>query len=166
MIDRSKEARALFLQGYNCSQAVFGAYAKDLGMDQKTAFRVAASFGGGVGRMREMCGACSGMFLVAGMLTGATEGADQAGKKYNYQVVRELAECFKKRHGSTVCKEMLAAAGIAPESTGTGTQPEKRTDEYYRKRPCPDLIEDAARIVAEYFTRKERGSIVPEQDLS
>lgn len=155
MIDRSKEARELFLQGYNCSQAVFGAYAENLGMDKDTAFRVAASFGGGVGRMREMCGACSGMFLVAGMLTGATIGADQEGKRHNYEVVQELTRRFRERHGSIICREMLAGAGIVPASTGTGAQPEARTSEYYKKRPCPDLIEDAARIVAEYFNEKE-----------
>lgn len=152
MEDRSKEARALFLQGYNCAQAVFGAYADQLGLSQELAFRVAASFGAGVGRMREVCGACSGMFLVAGLLTGATEGRDQAGKKHNYETVQALAARFRERHGSIICREMLAGVpGFVPQGAGTNPEPEARTAEYYKKRPCPDLIEDAARLVAEYF---------------
>ena len=154
MEDRSKESRALFMQGYNCSQAVFGAYADQLGLSQELAFRIAASFGAGVGRMREVCGACSGMFLVAGLLTGATQGKDQAGKKRNYEVVQELAARFRERHGSIICREMLAGIpGFVPY--GGGAQPEERTAEYYKKRPCPDLIEDAARLVAEYFSEYE-----------
>ena len=98
MKSRTEQAVALFKEGYNCSQAVFATYADLFGMDKETALRVSASFGAGIGRMREVCGAANGMFFVAGMLTGATEGKDQVAKKKNYEVVQLLAEEFKKEN--------------------------------------------------------------------
>ena len=101
MESRKEQAVALFREGYNCSQSVFVTYADLFGMDKETALKVSASFGAGIGRMREVCGAACGMFMVAGMLTGQTEGADQAAKKHNYEVVQLLAEEFKKENGGT-----------------------------------------------------------------
>lgn len=146
MEDRSERAVALFEEGFNCAQAVFGAYADILGMDFETAVKLATSFGGGMGRMREVCGTCSGMFLVAGMLTGNANGADREAKKANYEVVQKLAARFREKNGSIICRELLAGVKIFEEGTAN---PEQRTTEYYRKRPCKELVRDAARIIAE-----------------
>ena len=98
--------------------------------------------------MREVCGAACGMFLVAGMLTGQTEGHDQAAKKHNYDTVQKLAEEFKKENGGTyICRELLMRAGATGAATSEDTTPEKRTEEYYKKRPCIKTIEGAAAIV-------------------
>ncbi len=146
MRDYGTRAAELFEQGYNCAQAVFGAFAEDLGMERETALRVACSFGGGMGRMREVCGACSGMFLVAGMVNGTTDGADREGKKENYDTVQRLAGRFREENGSIICRELLA--GVSVENAGT-TTPEERTGEYYKKRPCKELVRLAAKIAAE-----------------
>ena len=151
MESRKEQAVALFKEGYNCSQAVFVTYADLFGMEKETALKVSASFGAGIGRMREVCGAACGMFMVAGMLTGQTEGADQAAKKRNYDMVQLLAEKFKKENGGTyICRELLARAGVAKAAAsgvGGDTTPEARTEEYYKKRPCLKTIEGAAGIV-------------------
>lgn len=136
------------MEGYNCSQSVFTPYADLFGMDKKTALLVSASFGAGIGRMREVCGAASGMFLVAGMLTGQTEGKDQSAKKKNYDVVQLLAEEFKKENrGTYICRELLGLTTAGKTVIPGDTTPEARTEEYYKKRPCPKTIEGAAVIV-------------------
>lgn len=151
MKSRKEQAVALFKEGYNCSQAVFVTYADLFGLDRETALKVSASFGAGIGRMREVCGAACGMFMVAGMLTGQTEGADQAAKKHNYDVVQQLAAEFKKENGGTyICRELLSRAGAtaaAEAGAGGDTTPEARTEDYYKKRPCLKTIEGAAAIV-------------------
>ncbi len=145
MKDCSQEAVSLFEQGYNCAQAVFAAYAEELGISRELALRLSCSFGGGMGRMREVCGACSGMFLAAGMKNGTTEGKDQVGKQENYELVQHLAECFRKENGSIICRELLA--GVSTANAGTA-KPEERTETYYQKRPCKELVRMAAQIVA------------------
>lgn len=147
MKSRTDRAVALFKEGYNCSQSVFATYADLFGMDEETALKVSASFGAGIGRMREVCGAANGMFLVAGMLTGATKGKDQLAKKKNYEVVQLLAEEFKKENqGTYICRELLGLDKTKkPELEGT--TPEARTQDYYKKRPCLKTIEGAATIV-------------------
>lgn len=160
MESKREKAMALFKEGYNCSQAVFAAYAEDYGMDQELALRLAASFGGGMGRMREVCGAFSGMLLVAGLETGATEGKDVDGKKANYDLVQRLGNIFKEKNGSLYCRELL---GLVPMgSTGMNqahnfqdTTPQKRTDEYYKKRPCVELVGLACDILDEQLFRKK-----------
>lgn len=148
MESRTERAVALFKEGYNCSQSVFAAYADLLGMDKETALKVSASFGGGIGRMREVCGAANGMFMVAGMLTGATEGKDQLAKKNNYEVVQRLAAEFKKENGGTyICRELLGLDKEGKKVIPGDTTPEARTEEYYKKRPCLKTIEGAASIV-------------------
>lgn len=148
MKSRTEQAVALFKEGYNCSQAVFVTYADLFGMDRKTALRVSASFGAGIGRMREVCGAASGMFMIAGLLTGAIEGKDQAGKKNNYEVVQFLAEEFKRENGGTyICRELLGLDKEGKKVPPGDTTPEARTPEYYKKRPCPVTIQGAAAIV-------------------
>lgn len=147
MSTRKEHAVELFKSGYNCSQSVFVAYADKYGMDEEMALKVASSFGGGIGRMREVCGCASGMFMVAGLETGATDGKDSDGKAHNYEVVQKMAEEFKKKSGgSIICRELLGLD--KPEGTFV---PEKRTDTYYKKRPCIELVKDACDIIDEFF---------------
>ena len=148
MKSRTEQATALFMEGFNCSQSVFAAYADLFDMDRETALRVAASFGGGIGRMREVCGAANGMFLVAGMLTGSVEGKDQIAKKNNYEVVQRLAAEFKKENGGTyICRELLGLNKDGKKVIPGDTTPEARTEEYYKKRPCLRTIQGAAAIL-------------------
>ena len=126
MEDRIQKAVELFKSGYNCSQSVVAAFADMYGFTQEQALRMGASFGGGIGRMRETCGAACGMFLVAGLETGATEATDREGKAANYAVVQELAAEFKKRNGSLICGELLGLKKKDPVST----IPEERTAQY------------------------------------
>ena len=107
MEDRIQRATQLFKSGYNCSQSVVAAFADIYGFTEEQALRMAASFGGGIGRMRETCGAACGMFLLAGLEKGAVDGADEEGKAANYALVQELAAEFKKRNGSLNCGELL-----------------------------------------------------------
>lgn len=138
-----ERAAELFLQGYNCSQSVFTAFCHRFGMDEKTALKVSAGLGGGVGRMREICGAVSGAAMVIGSICAATDGNDSESKKRNYELVREFADRFTAIHGSVVCRDLLNL-GVKTESTA---QPEDRTADYYKKRPCLKFVEDAAEIL-------------------
>ena len=149
MEDRIQKAVELFKSGYNCSQSVVAAFADMYWFTQEQALRMSASFGGGIGRMRETCGAACGMFLVAGLETGATEATDREGKAANYAVVQELAAEFKKRNGSLICGELLGLKKKEPVST----IPEERTAQYYSKRPCAKMVEEAARIWSEYLEK-------------
>ncbi|MFV0545099.1 MAG: C-GCAxxG-C-C family protein [Bacteroides sp.] len=150
MEERVEKAVELFKSGYNCSQSVVAAFADMYGFDQEQALRMAASFGGGIGRMRETCGAACGMFLLAGLENGAVEATDRQGKAANYALVQELAEEFKKRNGSMICAELL---GLRPKENMT-SQPEERTTQYYAKRPCAKMVEEAARIWVEHIEKK------------
>ena len=154
MEERIEKAVALFKEGYNCSQSVVAAFADMYGFTHEQALKMSASFGGGIGRMRQTCGAACGLFMLAGLETGCTEGKDREGKEAYYKVVQELAEEFKKCNGSLICAELLGLAKNAP----TPTTPDARTAEYYKKRPCVKMVEEAARIFAEYLERqKEQG---------
>ena len=141
-VDHAAKARSLFLEGYNCAQAVVGAFADELGMTQRQAVRLASSFGGGMGGMRETCGAVTGMLTVAGLLFGYDSPADDAGKKVHYAHVRALAEAFRARHETLVCRELLAAL---PGKLAQDPLP--RTPEYYKARPCVRFVETAAGIL-------------------
>lgn len=151
MEERIEKAAALFKEGYNCSQAVVAAFADMYGFTHEQALKMSASFGGGIGRMRKTCGAACGLFMLAGLETGCTEGKDRKGKEANYKVVQELAEEFRKRNGSITCAELLGLSKEAP----TPATPEARTTEYYKKRPCVKMVEEAARIWCEYVSTKE-----------
>lgn len=149
MGERQDKAVELFKMGYNCSQSVLGAFADLYDLDLEQALRLSCSFGAGIGRMREVCGAASGMFMVAGLETGTTEGKDAKGKKDNYDIVQKLAGEFKNRSGgSIICRELL---GLESEKGFKETTPESRTSEYYKKRPCVELVREAAAILEEYF---------------
>ena len=141
--ERAERARRLFHEGYNCSQAVLLAYASDLGMDEEVAKAVASSFGGGMGRMREVCGTCTAMFAIAGLVKPNSIPGDTESKIANYQLVQELAEEFKRETGSIICRDMLKLNG----NTHEGPIPEPRTGDYYKRRPCSELVYLAAEIV-------------------
>ncbi len=140
-----------FKSGYNCSQSVVAAFADFYDFSEKQALRVAASFGGGIGRMRLTCGAACGLFLLAGLDDSADEGADREGKSRNYALVQQFAERFREINGSITCSELLGLDKKAPIST----QAEARTEAYYKKRPCSAMVESAARLFAEYLQAKE-----------
>lgn len=148
METREEKAVELFLAGCNCSQSLFAAFSDLYGFGEAEALKLSASFGGGMGRMREVCGAFSGMLMVAGMETCSGIKGDLESKKYNYEVVQELAEEFRKRNGgSIICRELL---GLKSQEN-SAPEPEARTGEYYKKRPCLKVIETAARILNERF---------------
>jgi C_GCAxxG_C_C family probable redox protein len=138
----------LFTQGYNCSQAVFAAFYKEMGMDFDTALRLSSSFGGGMGRLREVCGAVSGMFMVAGMKYGYTDPNDQSCKTEHYKLIQSMAKQFTENNSSLICRELL---GLSIQSESY--IPEARTEEYYKKRPCIELVGDAADIMHEFISR-------------
>lgn len=151
MEKRIEKATALFKEGYNCSQSVVAAFADLYGFTHEQALKMSASFGGGIGRMRQTCGAACGLFMLAGLESGCTEGKDREGKEANYKLVQQFAEEFRKRNGSLICAELLGLAKNAP----TPTTPEARTAEYYKKRPCVKMVEEAARIFAEFLKEKQ-----------
>ena len=139
---RAQKAQDLFKQGFNCSQAVFAACADLYGIhDEQLALRLAASFGGGTGRMRMTCGAANGMFMLAGLHNGSATPHDSEGKMANYAFVQQLAGEFKAKYGSLVCAELL---GLAPKPQDP--RPAERTQQYYEKRPCVEMIAEAVRI--------------------
>lgn len=150
--DRIQRAVELFMSGYGCSQSVVAAFADLYGLDETMAKRIAAGFGGGVGRMRMMCGTVSGLVILAGLDCGQTEGDDREGKAACYKVVQELLETFKQRNGSIICAELLGLNGCPVVKTTY--VPDERNAEYYKKRPCAQKVESAARIFAEYLERK------------
>jgi C_GCAxxG_C_C family probable redox protein len=147
MTNEEIEARAvravdLFKQGFNCSQAVFASCADIYGVtDESLALRLSASFGGGMGRMRMVCGAASGMFMLAGLQNGSSTPHDNEGKMANYAFVQQLAGEFKAQYGSLICAELL---GLAPKPQDP--KPEERTQQYYEKRPCSEMVAQAVRI--------------------
>lgn len=151
MEERIEKAVALFKEGYNCSQSVVAAFADRYGFTREQALRMSASFGGGIGRMRETCGAACGLFMLAGLETGAVVGADREGKAANYALVQQLAEEFKKRNGALKCAELL---GLSKKEPVVST-PEARTPQYYAKRPCVKMVEEAARIWCEYLENQK-----------
>lgn len=139
-------AGELFKSGYNCAQAVFLAFSDMYNMDRETAARISSSFGGGLGRLREVCGAVSGMAMVAGILYGYDDPTEHAGKSEHYARVQELAKAYEAENGSIVCRELLGLDRKREEPT-----PERRTEEYYKKRPCEQLVRIAAGIMEEYI---------------
>ena len=135
---RAERAKALFLEGYNCAQAVVLAFAEDAGLDESVAKAFSRPLGGGMGRLRQTCGAVSGAAMALGLLFPGT------GKPEMYALVQEMARRFRERYPSLNCGQLLSGAGLAVDRA---PDPERRTQEYYRKRPCPELVYDAAAIV-------------------
>jgi len=149
MKSHAEQARELFEQGYNCAQSVFAAFCDETGMELETALKLAAPFGGGIGRLREVCGAVSGMTMVVGMKYGYTDPKDTQTKMEHYRLTQTLVKEFKEKNGSFICRELLNL-----DSAGDPL-PEERTPQYYQSRPCADLVENAARIMEEYIQSRQ-----------
>lgn len=147
------KARELFEAGYNCSQAVFGAFSDLTGLDIDTAMKLSSSFGGGMGRLREVCGAVSGMFMVLGMLYGYSDPEDKEAKSGHYKRIQALASEFKQLHGSIVCRELLDE-----KTAGSGYKPADRTPEYYSARPCTRICMDCAALLDKYISENPIGN--------
>ena len=152
MTFHEEKALNLFREGYNCSQAVMLAFCDITNLDEKTALKISSSFGGGIGRMREICGAVSGMFMVAGMLYGYTEADDREGKNAHYARIQQLAGQFKELNGSYVCHELLK--NVPHTSTPVSSE---RTAEFYKLRPCERMVCDAARLMDIYIENNRKG---------
>ena len=150
----SDKAKELFKQGYNCSQAVLGAFCEELGLDFETAMKISSSFGGGMGRMREVCGTVSGMFMAAGLMFGPSNNENPSDKGKHYERIQELAKRFKDMNGSIICRELLQGV-----ETSTSPTPSERTETYYKKRPCVDLVGDAAEIFEAYLKENSEISV-------
>lgn len=146
---RPEKAKQLFLLGYNCSQAVVGAFIDDFAVDFDTAMKLSSSFGGGMGRMREVCGAVSGAFMIAGLKCGYCDPCDKAAKSAHYALIQKIAADFKQQNGSIICRELLE--GVGCNGKCQGSVPEDRTAAYYKKRPCAELVYIAAKIVEDEF---------------
>ena len=146
MTNHAEIAKQLFFKGYNCAQSVFCAFTDVTGYDIDTSARMASSFGGGLGRLRETCGAVSAAALILGIVKGYDDPDDYEAKKRHYALVREFADRFKEKNKSIICRELLMVANLNLESGGA---PEQRSEEYYQKRPCPNLVYDAALILDE-----------------
>ena len=149
MSKKTEKAKELFLKGYNCSQAVVGAFCEELGLDFETAMKLSSSFGGGMGRLREVCGALSGAFMVAGLKNGCANPTDKTAKAEHYKLIQEMAAKFKEENGSIICRELLGV-----ENKKETHIPQDRTKEYYKKRPCVQLVEIAAEITEEMLNTK------------
>lgn len=150
--ERACRARKLFESGYNCAQSVFLAFCDVTGLDEQTAATFSAPFGGGMGRLREVCGTVSGMSMVAGFLYPNSRPNDRPSKMRTYAAVQDLAERFRAENGSIVCRELLGLAQRKDDPT-----PSERTPEYYKRRPCSEYVSVAARIVAERINAADGG---------
>ena len=150
---RVEQAVDNFMQGYGCCQSVVAAFADLYGLDDTLAKRIAAGFGGGVGRMRMMCGAVSALVILVGLDCGQTEGSDREGKSACYRVVQQLLERSRQQNGSIICAELLGLNGY--ERAHSSYVASERTAEYYKKRPCAAKVESAARLFAQYLSDKE-----------
>lgn len=154
--ERVEKAKRLFKEGgYNCCQAVVLAYNDVFGLDDETAAALSSGFGGGMGRMREVCGSVSGMVMLAGLIKPATDPSIKEWRTSNYALVQEMAGEFRAINGSIICKELLGMVptGSAAQAPVESPEPSDRTPEYYQKRPCEELVGISARIVGEKILR-------------
>lgn len=142
-MDHKKEAGDLFLEGYNCAQSVFAAFRDVTGMGKEEALKLSSAFGGGMGRMREVCGTMSGTFMVLSILYGY-DNVDVSAKSRLYSIVQETANKFKEKHGTIICRELLS--GLKVDSSAV---PSARDEQYYKSRPCLKFVENAAEILDE-----------------
>lgn len=149
-ISGADEAERLFRQGYNCSQSVFAAFADIVGMTTGQAAKLASPFGAGFGKMREVCGAVSGMTMLAGYLLGYTDPADQTGKMELYARVQDMCRAFEETEGSLICRELLGL-----KKGEDLEEPAVRTEEYYSSRPCVRACRRAAEIAEQFILDKE-----------
>ena len=150
---RADEARKLFKEGYACSQAVSMAFSDVVNINKEVLSKISLPFGGGLGRLRLTCGAVSGMAMILGLVFTDTTNEKESKLKV-YEITRELVSRFEKQNGSIICKDLLEGSNLKVEVAG---KPEERTNEYYQKRPCDELVYDAAKILEDYL--KEKGII-------
>ncbi len=156
MTGHAEKAKQLFFAGYNCAQAVFCAFAEELGLDEKTARALSSSFGGGMGRMRLVCGTQSGAYMVLGLYYGDYDPKNNEEKATHYARIREIADSFQKVNGSLLCNEILASAGQKAE---VGGQPEERTEGYYtHRKACYDSVYLSAQLVEDYINDHPKNS--------
>lgn len=146
--ERQETAEKYFLEGYNCCQAVLLAFQDVTGLDKETTLKFASGFGGGMGKMREVCGTVSAMTAIAGFISPSVNPGDHDAKTANYALVQDLASRFKEEKGSIICRELL---GKRKEEKLESPEPSHRTPEYYKTRPCAATVGAAARIVAGYL---------------
>lgn len=145
-----EKAVQAFIDGANCAQSVVVAFHEEIGMDQSDALRLASSFGGGIGRLREVCGAVSGMLMVYGMLHGYDDIKDADAKKAHYTNVQALVSRFRDVHGSFICRELLnLQAGENASPT-----PSERNEKFYHARPCAAYVATAARLLDEILLQQ------------
>ena len=144
MNSRVEQAVATFEAGFTCAQAVFSTYADLFGMDREMALKLSSPMGGGIGRMREVCGTVSAMAMLAGLKEGNTDPSNEEGKERIYQLTRQMAEKFKEKHKTIICRELL---GI--QEMEKSARPSERTKEYYITRPCSRLVATASEIIEE-----------------
>lgn len=143
--ERARKAKQNFLDGYNCCQSVMLAFSDVFEADELTLSTIASGFGGGLARMREVCGTVSAIGMAAGFISPAVHPKNIEERTANYALVQELAGEFRKENGSIICAELL---GLRPKREIESPAPSERTEEYYRKRPCPELVACSARIIA------------------
>lgn len=143
-MDHSEYAAELFCKGYNCAQAITVAFCDVTGLDENLSARLASSFGGGIGRMREVCGAVSGMMMVLGLLYGYSEAGNDVLKKEHYHNVQALAGQFREEVGSIICREILKNPPSDPNPT-------PRTEAFYKTRPCARMVATAAGILDRFI---------------
>lgn len=148
--ERALRAKEYFRTGYNCAQSVALAFVDITNLDESTIATITASFGGGMGRLREVCGTVSGMAFLAGFIAPCPTAEDSEAKKANYALVQHFAERFREKNGAIVCRTLLGLDHQKDEPT-----PSARTAEYYRKRPCAELVYDAALIIGEYLANNQ-----------
>lgn len=148
-MDHSERASQLFMSGYSCSQAIVIAFSDVTGLSEEFSAKVASSFGGGIGRLREVCGAVSGMLIVAGLLYGYSDCNDPVAKKEHYARVQELAGSFKDVTGSIICREIL-------KNPPTDPNPTPRTASFYKERPCVYMVATAAKVLDAYIQKHQQ----------
>ena len=148
MTEREKRAHDLFRSGYNCAQSVLITSCDLTGMDEKTSAKVASSFGGGIGRLREVCGAVSGMCMAAGLIYGYSDKEAREEKIEHYSRIQDMCGEFSKENGSIICRELLKGL---KEANIPAREPEERTEQYYKKRPCAMLCAHCAGILERYI---------------
>lgn len=154
-MSKSAEAKELFIAGANCSQAVLLPFAQECGLDRDTALRLASGFGGGMGRLREVCGALTGMFMVANLQYGYSDITDKNIKDAHYALIQNLTARFKAETGTILCRELLDL----PENQADIPVSEDRNAEFYQRRPCADLVALAAKIMAEYISAQQHPQV-------
>lgn len=146
-MNNEEKARTYFKQGYNCAQSVFLTYADKYGFNKETALKLSSSFGGGMGRLREVCGAVSAMFMLAGLESGYTENNNDTIKTDHYTRIQNLANKFKEKHGTIICRELL---GVDIDDKPI---PSKRTEQYYKERPCEEFIAETCNIIDNFIIK-------------